>query len=153
MPKKSSKDIKYFQAVGRRKNAVASVRLYITTGKEKTTSVNGKKVGLGEIIVNDMPLAKAFTNPIAQKRCLLPLELTDNLERFAISIKVSGGGMNGQLEAIMHGIARAIVVANPDEYKTILRQNELLTRDPRTRERRKVGMGGKARRAKQSPKR
>ncbi len=151
MPKKN-KDIKYYEAVGRRRNAVARVRLYIP-GKEKTASVNGKKIAKGEIIINDKPFDKIISSPISRKLCLSPLEMTNNGDRFAISIKVKGGGAQGQLEAIMHGIARALNTSNPDEYRPILRQNNLLTRDPRTRERRKVGTGGKARRAKQSPKR
>ncbi len=145
-------EVQYYQAVGRRKDAVAQVRLYVT-GKEKSATVNGKKIGVGEIIINDSQLEKAMPGQVERKRCILPLELTDNVGRFAISIKVRGGGPNGQLEAIIHGISRALVVLNPEEYKATLRKHELLTRDSRTRERRKVGTGGKARRAKQSPKR
>jgi small subunit ribosomal protein S9 len=151
MPKKS-KEMQYYQAVGRRKDAVAKVRLYIT-GKEKSATVSGKKIGQGEIMINDKLLNKAFTNPVDQKRCILPLEITNSIDRFAISIKVNGGGMNGQLEAIMHGLSRALILVNTEEYRPILKDAELLTRDARTRERRKVGTGGKARRAKQSPKR
>jgi len=150
MPKKS-KEMQFYQAVGRRKDAVARVRLYIT-GKEKSATVSGKKINQGEIVVNDKPLDKAFTSPVQQKRCIGPLELLKSADRFAISIKVNGGGSNGQVEAIIHGIARALVLVN-EENKPILRQYDLLTRDSRTRERRKVGTGGKARRAKQSPKR
>lgn len=151
MPKKP-KEMQFYQAVGRRKDAVARVRLYIT-GKEKAATVNGKKINQGEIIVNDKALTAAFTNPVDQKRLVIPLELTNSLDRFAISIKVNGGGMNGQLEAIMHGLSRALNVANPEENRPLLKPQSLLTRDARTRERRKVGTGGKARRAKQSPKR
>jgi small subunit ribosomal protein S9 len=78
--------------------------------------------------------------------------LTNQQERFAISIITKGGGREGQLGAIIHGLARALVSAN-EEFKEILRKNNLLTRDPRMKERRKVGTGGKARRKKQSPKR
>jgi len=80
------------------------------------------------------------------------LKFTENQDRFAISIKGSGGGKTGWLGAISLGIARALVLADQSN-KPILRKNGLLTRDPRTRERRKVGTGGKARREKQSPKR
>ena len=152
MPTKKTKDIQFYQAVGRRKDAVARVRLYIT-GKEKSVTVGGNKIGQGQIMINDKLLKDAVTDPVNQKRCIIPLEVTGNTDRFAISVKVAGGGMNGQVEAIMHGISRALVVLDTDEYKVTLKQNDLLTRDPRTRERRKVGTGGKARRAKQSPKR
>jgi len=119
MPKKT-KEIKYYQAVGRRKESVAIVRLYIV-GKNESVDVDNLKIKRGEIFVNGKPIESIF-NSIDEKTIYLrPLKLTENQDRFAISIKVSGGG--------------------------------LLTRDPRTRERRKVGTGGKARREKQSPKR
>jgi small subunit ribosomal protein S9 len=151
MPRKS-KDIQYYEAVGRRKSAVARVRLYIP-GKDKSATINGKKISEGQVFVNDQLIDKEIPRIVDRKKCLQPLELTNNLDRFAISIKINGGGPNGQVEAIAHGIARALTVVNPEEYKSVLRENSLLTRDPRTRERRKVGTGGKARRAKQSPKR
>ncbi len=150
MPKKNT-DIKYYESVGRRKEAVARVRLYIV-GKDKTASVNGKKIKEGEIIVNDQPIDVIFPLAVHEKRYLKPLALTNNADRYAISIKTAGGGVNGQLEAIMHGLARAIQIAD-EEMRPVLKQEGLLTRDPRTRERRKVGTGGRARRAKQSPKR
>jgi small subunit ribosomal protein S9 len=145
-------DIQYYEAVGRRKSAVASVRLYIT-GKEKSATINGKKVTEGHVVVNSQPIEKVFTSEVDRKKCLLPLSATDNANRFAVSINVKGGGPNGQVEAIAHGIARALTTINAEEYRPTLRELNLLTRDPRTRERRKVGTGGKARRAKQSPKR
>ena len=83
---------------------------------------------------------------------MMPLKLTQNEGRFAISILTEGGGKNGQLEAIVHGLARALLLSDQG-YKVVLKKAGLLTRDPRKRERRKVGTGGKARRAKQSPKR
>ena len=83
---------------------------------------------------------------------MLPLKATSSVDRFAISIKVSGGGKKGQLGAIVHGISRALVLVD-EANKKILRSLGLITRDPRVKERRKVGTGGKARREKQSPKR
>ena len=79
-------------------------------------------------------------------------KIIDNKNRFAISIKTSGGGKNGQLEAIVHGISRSLSKVD-ENYRSALKKNGFLTRDPRKKERRKVGTGGKARRAKQSPKR
>ena len=150
MPKKNT-DIKYYESVGRRKEAVARVRLYIV-GKDKTATVNGKKIKEGEIVVNDKPIAEAFPLLVHEKRYLKPLNLTNNAQRYAVSIRTAGGGVNGQIEAIMHGIARAIQLAD-ETTRPVLKQEGLLTRDPRTRERRMVGTGGRARRAKQSPKR
>lgn len=149
---KKSQDIQYYEAVGRRKESVARVRLYIT-GKDKTATVKNKKINQGDIVVNDLSFATFFPSEVEKKRLIQPLELTNNADRFAVSVHVEGGGKNGQLEAVIHGISRALCVADNDEYRPILRENDLLTRDPRKKERRKVGTGGKARRAKQSPKR
>jgi small subunit ribosomal protein S9 len=81
-----------------------------------------------------------------------PFELTGTKGRFAVTVKVSGSGMSAQLGAVVHGLARALVKFNP-EFKTFLKAEGLLTRDDRMKETRKMGMGGKARRARQSPKR
>ncbi len=149
---KKTQDIQYYEAVGRRREAVARVRLYIT-GKDKTATVKTNKIKQGEIIVNDMAYDAMFTGDVEKKRILLPFELTNTLDRFAASVHVSGGGKNGQLEAIIHGISRALCIVDNDENRPLLKEYSLLTRDPRKKERRKVGTGGKARRAKQSPKR
>lgn len=139
---KKTKNLEYYEGIGRRKEAVARVRMYIK---------NNPKIKKGEIYINEKQLKKVYSD--YQINFLFnPLKLTNNEDRFAISIMTKGGGKNGQLEAIVHGISRCLV--NVDEtYKKILKKNGLLTRDPRERERRKVGTGGKARRAKQSPKR
>lgn len=149
---KKSKDISFYQAIGRRKEAVALVRLYIT-GKDKTATLKGNKINQGTVVINGKSMAEIFPSLVDQKIIVNPLELTDNANRFAISIKTNGGGKHGQLDAIVHGIARALRVINSDDYSPILKEHGLLTRDPRAKERRKVGTGGKARRQKQSPKR
>lgn len=149
---KKTKNVQYYEAVGRRKLSVARVRLYIT-GKDKTTTIAGVKVKEGEVILNGKPLAKSVAIAYDREFMLQPLKLTGNENRFAVSIRVRGGGPNGQLEAISHGLARALDIVDSAQYRAILKDAGLLTRDPRTRERRKVGTGGKARRVKQSPKR
>ena len=149
---KKKKDLEYYEGIGRRKLAVARVRLFIIN-KNNAVTVGGKKLSKGDVVINGKMLADTYTSDAFKKRFNQPFELTSNVDRFATSILVSGGGPNGQLEAIIHGVSRALVVADPDTYKNILRESGLLTRDPRTRERRKVGTGGKARRQKQSPKR
>lgn len=150
--KTKTKNLKYYQAIGRRKTAVANVRLYIV-GHDKTATVDDIKIKAGEIYLNKKPIEKIFSAPYEKKSYLLPLTLTQNEGRFAISIKTEGGGRIGQLEAIIHGLARALESVDTDSYRSQLKKHGFLTRDPRKRERRKVGTGGRARRAKQSPKR
>lgn len=149
---KKTKDVRYFEGVGRRKEATARVRLYIT-GKDKTVTVGTLKVKIGEIYLNKQPIDKVFPYMSQKTAYLNPLKLTDSEERFAVIIVSSGGGQNGQLDAIVQGMARALEKVDHDTYRPILKKDGLLSRDPRVRERRKVGTGGKARRAKQSPKR
>lgn len=151
MPKKT-KNIQYYEAVGRRKESVATVRLYIANNKEKKATIGDLKIKKGEILVNGRPIEKLF--PSLEEKLIYqkPLALTNCLDRFAISIRVTGGGKRGQLEALTFGIARALILVD-ESFRSILRKEGLLTRDPRVKERRKVGTGGKARRKKQSPKR
>lgn len=149
---KKTKDIQYYEAIGRRKESLARVRLYIAD-KSKGVTLSGKKLSPGQVLLNGNPLETVFVRKVQQQKCLFPLEITENLERFAISITTRGGGTTGQIEAIMLGISRALSLVDATAYKPLLRQHGLLTRDARAKERRKVGMGGKARRKKQSPKR
>ena len=151
MPKKT-KEIKYFEAVGRRKEAAARVRLYLVN-KEKLANVFDHKIKQGEIFVNKKPISEYFPTISEKNIYLSPLKITDNENRFAISIIVRGGGKNGQLEAVVHGLARAIEKVDKENYRLTLKKAGLLSRDSRKRERRKPGTGGKARRVKQSPKR
>ncbi|MBI4225967.1 30S ribosomal protein S9 [Candidatus Roizmanbacteria bacterium] len=151
MPKKTA-NIKYYESVGRRKEAVARVRLYIL-GKSNSASVGGMKIKAGEIFVNKKPISQVLPAIQEKNSYLLPLKLTQNENRFAVAIHVKGGGRTGQLDAIAHGLARAIEKADKETYRPILKKRGLLTRDARIKERRKVGTGGKARRKKQSPKR
>lgn len=148
---KKTKNLEYYEAVGRRKTSVARVRLYLT-GKDKTTVINGQKLKAGEVVINKKPLEKIFTEEYKRNFITSPLKALNSEERFVVSIITKGGGKNGQLEAVVHGISRALVLAD-EGNKTSLKKLGLLTRDPRKKERRKVGTGGKARRTKQSPKR
>jgi small subunit ribosomal protein S9 len=149
---KKAKDIQYYETVGRRKEAVARVRLYIP-GKDKTVTVGTKKLSVGDIVVNDTPINKVFSSKSEEQQYLSPFTLTNSLGRFVTTIVVKGGGKAGQLEAVIHGISRGLVLVDKDENRSILKENDLLRRDSRTRERRMVGTGGKSRRQKQSPKR
>ncbi|MEX0895456.1 MAG: 30S ribosomal protein S9 [Patescibacteria group bacterium] len=128
----------YTEGVGRRKVATARVRLYKADG---------------DFIVNDQVVGSYFGNIAhADKRYLLPFKLTGTEGTFSVVAKVSGAGINAQLDALLHGISRALVTFDP-EFKTLLKTEDLLTRDDRMKETRKIGMGGKARRQRQSPKR
>jgi small subunit ribosomal protein S9 len=127
----------YFEATGRRKTAVARVRLYMQG--DKTITVNGKNI------------ADYFPTLILQNVATSALDKMRLGGRFKITVVVQGGGINAQAEAIRHGIARALVVFNP-EYRKRLRKAGFLTRDSRMKERKKFGLK-RARRAPQWSKR
>ncbi|MFQ5452407.1 MAG: 30S ribosomal protein S9 [Candidatus Paceibacterota bacterium] len=146
-----TKNLKYYEAVGRRKASIARVRLYIARGKSQIT-VLGSSIKKGQICVNSKSIDDYFQNIMAQYKYKLPLEFADSVDRFAISVLVHGGGKQGQLDAIVLGLARALEKVD-GSYRPKLKKKKLLTRDPRVKERRKPGTGGKARRKKQSPKR
>ena len=149
---KKIKDLSYYEAVGRRKQSVARVRLYII--KKSTEVTVGKlKIKAGEIFINGKSIDETSFKVYKKKFLMMPLILTKNEKRFAVSIIVNGGGTTGQLDAMVHGIARALLVVDTEAYRSILKTSGMLTRDPRKKETRKVGTGGKARRMKQSPKR
>ncbi|MFZ3054567.1 MAG: 30S ribosomal protein S9 [Minisyncoccales bacterium] len=128
---------KYFVGTGRRKTAIARVRLY--TKGDKTIEVNG------------MEFTKYFPTKILQLNALASLDKMKSMDRFKITVTVKGGGVNSQAEAMRHGIARALVVFNAD-YRKRLRKAGFLTRDPRMKERKKPGLK-RARRAPQWSKR
>lgn len=134
----AKKKASYVSAVGRRKEAVARVRVY---------------EGKGETVVNDKPIKEYFSGLAAKTHYELPFKLTETAGKYWASIKVVGSGKNSQLTAAVHGISRAFSALNKDKFRAPLKRAGLLTRDARVRERRKVGTGGKARRKKQSPKR
>lgn len=139
----------YIAAVGRRREAVARIRLY----QNKEVSFNETIVKKGEILVNNKPIEEYFKGEVAQVFYMEPFKLTNTINKFVTTIKVSGGGKEGQLHAVVHGLSRALANFDKENFRPILKKKGMLTRDARTRERRKVGTGGKARRKKQSPKR
>ncbi len=129
--------MEYYEAVGRRKRATARVRLY--------------PGGDGSTIVNDRPLRQFFPLDAALVQIRGPLEAADAQDRFNVSVRVKGGGIQGQAGAIQLGIARALLKVDP-ELRPILRQRGFLTRDFRVKERKKPGLK-KARKAPQYTKR
>jgi len=102
-------------------------------------------------VINGKPFEEFFPRQVNQQVVLKPLAVAESQEKFAISVKVAGGGVCGQATAVAHGIARALVEADVN-LKSTLRQNKMLTRDSRAKERKKVGLK-RARKAAQSPKR
>jgi small subunit ribosomal protein S9 len=107
--------------------------------------------GSGAIIVNGIPYEERFPRVAHHQTVVKPLVVTEMLDKYNVSVKVGGGGVTGQSGAISHGIARALVAAD-ESLKPVLRQNGLLTRDSRAKERKKPGLK-RARKAKQYTKR
>ena len=112
---------------------------YYATGKRKTSIARvWMKPGTGEITVNKRPLDLFFGRETSKMVIHQPLELTDNLGKFDISVNVSGGGMSGQAGAIRHGITKALLDVDP-ELRATLKQAGFITRDSRIKERKKYG--------------
>ena len=112
-----------FTATGRRKTAVARVRLL---------------PGSGSIVVNQRALDEYFGRPTSRMIVQQPLELTSTAANYDVTANVCGGGIAAQAAAIRHGISRALVAANPD-HRPALKKGGYLTRDPRKVERKKYG--------------
>ena len=136
---KKTKKSSYIYAVGRRKTASARVRLY-----------PDKK---GDITINEKPIKEYFPGEAFEKVYLVPLRTANVIGKYLITVKVKGSGKIGQLGAVIHGISRALVKLDKEKLRSLLKKRGFLTRDSRKKERRKVGMGGKARRKRQSPRR
>jgi small subunit ribosomal protein S9 len=147
--KKSARD--YVFAVGRRREAVARVRLYQSLKEDQ--KFGETPVKKGDILVNAMPATEYFSGEVNRYLYSEPLRITNTQNKFTWTIQVDGGGKAGQLKAVIAGIANALNKLDKDAYRATLKKKGFLTRDARVRERRKVGTGGKARREKQSPKR
>jgi len=126
----------YVWGTGKRKCAIAQTRLF---------------PGKGEIIVNEKPYQEAFPRIEHRRMIEHPLQVTNTMGKFSITVKVNGGGLSGQAGAIRHGIARALAKEN-ELFKPMLRQEGLLTRDSRIKERKKYGLK-RARKAPQYTKR
>ena len=126
----------YYHGTGRRKTAIAQVRLY---------------PGTGAITINGAHYEDVVPRYEHRQTIIRPLVTTETVGKYDVTVKVAGGGVTGQSDAISHGIARALVSAN-ESFKPVLRQHGLLTRDARAKERKKVGLK-RARKAPQYTKR
>jgi small subunit ribosomal protein S9 len=127
---------RYYEAVGRRKTSSARVRLY---------------PGTGTIVVNDRKMEDYFPRETDVLMITRPLQTTDTLASYNISIHVVGGGLTGQAGAVVQGIARALCVADAN-LRPVLKKNGFLARDARAKERKKFGLK-RARKAPQYTKR
>ncbi|MCC7304571.1 30S ribosomal protein S9 [bacterium] len=123
--------LKYYEGIGRRKEAVARVRITVDDGK--TFVINGKT------------LEQVFPSALAQEHIMKPLVVAGMNGKFSVSVKANGGGMTGWADAISLGLSRALVEFEA-KLKSGLRKEGLMTRDPRAVERKKAGLK-KARKA------
>lgn len=128
----------FFSAVGRRKTAIARVRIW--PGKQ-------------ELVINGKPFSTYFKGETLKKMVNAPFAVSEVLGQYTGSIKVSGSGIMAQAEAIVNGLGKALTKSDPDKFKKLMRDHGYVTRDSRMKETRKAGQGGRARAKKQSPKR
>ena len=126
-----------FYGTGRRKSSIA--RVYITPGT-------------GKIVINKKDMDEYFGLDTLKVIVKQPLALTETADKFDVIVNVHGGGYTGQAGAIRHGISRALLQVDSDEYRPSLKKAGFLTRDPRMKERKKYGLKA-ARRAPQFSKR
>ncbi len=147
---KAMKQPSFYQAVGRRREGTARVRLYVTEDK---VVLKEKEIKKGEIVINGRPIENYFPGQIAPKLYLEPLRITNTQGRFAISAIISGGGLMGQLGAFIHGLSRSLIKVDVEKFRPLLKKKGYLMRDPRTKQRHLAGFAQKARAKKQSPKR
>ena len=127
----------YTRSIGRRKSAVACVKLFS---------------GKGDSFINSISLDKYFPTKTEKIVYDKPFEITKTLDKYYFQAKIIGGGKTGQVQALSLAISRCLIKIN-ESFKPDLRANGLLTVDSRVKERRMIGTGGKSRRQKQSPKR
>jgi len=134
---KTKEKVPYFEGVGRRKTSIARVRIF--------------SKGQKEILVNKRLYNFYFPTLELNQIVVAPLRKMNCLDRFRVLAEVKGGGIHSQAEAIRHGLARALVLSNPD-FRKRLKKAGFLTRDPRMKERKKFGLK-RARKAPQWQKR
>jgi len=146
---KGTPEVSYYEAVGRRKTSSARVRLYVA----ESVTLSGVAVTKGDMIVNGRPVESYFPGEVLKKMYQEPFRTTNTMGRFAVTVKAAGGGLSGQLAAVIHGISRALEKVDKEKFRPILKKRGFMKRDPRARQRRKAGFAGKSRARKQSPKR
>ena len=130
-------DQQYYEGIGRRKTSTARVRLHLG--------------GTGTMVVNDKAGQEYFSREQDYRRLLELMTATGTEGRYNITVKVAGGGITGQADAVRMGLARALVKVDPN-FREVLRRGGSLTRDARAKERKKPGLK-RARKAPQYTKR
>jgi len=125
----------YYEAVGRRKEAIARVRLMTKKSGDPMPSSGGL------ITINGKDYREYFADQMLNERVEQPLLRLKSLDRFKATVKVSGGGLSGQADAVKHGLSRALLVYKP-ELRATLKKAGFLTRDARAKERKKYGQRG-----------
>ena len=115
----------YHEGIGRRKKSTARARVYLG--------------GSGDVIVNEKPVQQYFPRTGDIDKLLSPLGLVGRKDQVDVSVRVSGGGVTGQVDAVTHAISRALLKLDP-EVRSVLRRAGLLTRDARVKERKKPGL-------------
>ncbi len=118
-------EVRYY-ATGKRKTAIA--RVWIWSGK-------------GKVEVNGKDYSEYFNRPLLQSILMSPLEVTETTKKISVKATVKGGGISGQAGAMRHALARALVQYNED-FKSVLKSEDMFTRDPRMKERKKYGQPG-----------
>lgn len=117
--------VQYYEGIGRRKESTARVRIM---------------QGSGQFVINGKPANEYFGRLGDIEKIVAPVEVAgENISTFDISVMVKGGGVTGQSEAVRLGVARALLLMNPD-LRTTMRKAGFLTRDPRVKERKKPGL-------------
>ncbi len=122
----SAATVSRFYATGKRKNSIARVWMM---------------PGSGKVTINEKPMDQYFGRDVLKMIIRQPFEVTGTQDKFDVLVSVSGGGNSGQAGAIRHGISKALLAVDP-ESRSKLRKEELLTRDPRAKERKKYGQKG-----------
>ncbi len=149
--KSEKAEISYYEAVGRRKESSARVRLYVVN--DGAVTLHGKALEKGSMVVNGRSIDEYFPGEVLKKMYQEPFRTTNTLSRFAVSVKTTGGGLYGQLGAFIHGVSRALEKVDKEKFRPILKKRGFMKRDPRAKQRRKAGFAGKARAKRNSPKR
>ncbi len=122
--------------------SAATVSRYYATGKRKNSIARVWMVpGSGKVTINEKPMEQYFGRDVLKMIIRQPFDVTGTMDKFDVLVSVSGGGNSGQAGAIRHGISKALLAVDP-ESRSKLRKEELLTRDPRAKERKKYGQKG-----------
>ncbi|MCS6874764.1 MAG: 30S ribosomal protein S9 [Pyrinomonadaceae bacterium] len=120
---------------------MASIQYYGTGRRKTSTARVFLRPGNGDIQVNHRKFEEYFPNETLRMIIRQPLQLTNTADKFNVYVNVRGGGISGQAGAIRHGIAKALLEYNA-EFRAVLKQAGLITRDPRRKERKKYGQKG-----------